>query len=150
MAIDPTTRAPAIELVVTTLLPRASRLTRLLLRSGSRELSRTEAGLLTTLLDGPRGVGELAETEALAQPTATQVVDRLRRRGLVEKARSREDGRVVLVSLSAAGRALLTATQTQYRAVLREAMADLSDEELAGLAAATETLGRLIERVRQP
>ena len=76
-----TTRTEAIDHVATTLLARASRLTRLLMRSGTRELSRTEAGLLLTLLDGPRRITELAETEALAQPTVTQLVDRLEQRG---------------------------------------------------------------------
>ncbi len=143
------TRTDALEVVATTLVSRASRLTRLLLRSGTRELSRTEAGLLGTLADGPRRITELAETEALAQPTVTQLVDRLQARGLVERARSAEDGRVVLVTLSTAGRAQLAATRAQIRALLRELAAELSDEELSGLAAASETLGRLTETLRQ-
>ncbi len=145
-----TTRADAIDLVATTFVARASRLTRLLLRSGDRELSRTEAGLLKTLLEGPRRVSELAETEALAQPTVTQVVERLERRGLVAKARSPEDRRVVLVSVSAAGRAQLAATQRHYRAQLRAALDTLSDAELAELAGATRALERLIEELHEP
>lgn len=143
-----TARADAIDLVATSLLARASRLTRLLLRAGSRELSRTEAGLLATLEDGPRRVTELAETEALAQPTVSQLVDRLERRGLVERARCAEDGRAVLVSASAQGRRQLASTQAQYRALMRDTMAGLDDDELAELAAATRTLGRLIETLQ--
>lgn len=142
-------RAEAIDIVATSLLARASQLTRLLLRAGGRELSRTEAGLLRTLLDGPRRVTELAETEALAQPTVTQVVDRLERRGFVRRGRSADDGRVVLVSVSDAGREQLAATQTQYRALLRGAMDGLEDAEVIELAAATETLGRLIETLQR-
>jgi DNA-binding MarR family transcriptional regulator len=145
-----TTRDEATELVATKLVSRASRLTRLLLRAGDRELSRTEAGLLMTLLDGPRRVSELAESEALAQPTVTQVVERLQQRELVAKARSAEDGRVVLVRITATGRRRLARTQEAYRGLLREAMAALPDDELAGLAAATETLERLIEELQHP
>src|SRR5579862_129596 len=99
MSLPTASRDEVLELVSTTLLTRASRLTRILMRSGPRVLSRTEAGLLTTLLDGPRRITELAETEALAQPTVTQVVDKLQGRGLVVRARSAQDGRVVLVSI---------------------------------------------------
>lgn len=148
MSSAATARADAIDLVATSLLARASRLTRLLLRAGSRELSRTEAGLLATLEDGPRRVTELAETEALAQPTVSQLVDRLERRGLVQRARCAEDGRAVLVSASAQGRRQLASTQAQYRALMRDTVAGLDDDELAELAAATRTLGRLIETLQ--
>lgn len=140
-----TSRATAIDLVAETLVPRASLLTRLLLRTGSRSLSRTEAGVLSTLASGPRRISELAETEALAQPTVTQLVDRLERRGMVLRERTPQDGRVVMVSLSDAGRRELEQVRAQYRAVFRDTVAGLSDEELSGLVNATETLGRLIQ-----
>jgi DNA-binding MarR family transcriptional regulator len=143
------TRADAIDLVASTLLPRASRLTRLLLRAGPRELSRTEAGVLVTLLEGPRRITELADSEALAQPTVTQLVDKLERRALVARERSAGDGRVVLVSISETGRDQLEAARTQTRALMRSTMDELSDDELAELVAAGETLGRLIETLQQ-
>jgi DNA-binding MarR family transcriptional regulator len=143
------TRADATDLVATTLLTRASRLTRLLMRSGDRELSRTEAGLLSTLLDRPRRITELAATEALAQPTVTQLVDKLERRGLVVREPSGADGRVVLVSISPSGRERLDAVRAQLRAQMREVVRELGDDELAELAAASETLGRLIEALQQ-
>ena len=142
------TRAEGIDLVATTFLNRASRLTRTLLRAGSSELSRTEAGLLGSLLERPRRITELAESEALAQPTVTQLVDRLQARGLVERGRSQTDGRVVLVSLSEAGKAQLEATRAQLRGHMRTVLAGLSDTEIAGLAEASETLGRLIETLQ--
>jgi DNA-binding MarR family transcriptional regulator len=148
MSLPAVSRSEVQDLVATTLLTRASRLTRLLMRSGSRALSRTEAGLLTTLLEGPHRITELAETEALAQPTVTQLVDKLQGRGLVERARSTDDGRVVLVSISGKGRATLEDVRGQSRALLREALRNLDDEELGSLVAATSTLERLIERLQ--
>ena len=73
------------------------------MRSGAHELSRTEVGVLSTLSEGPRRITELAQTEALAQPTVTQLVDKLEGRGLVSRARSDEDGRVVIVEITPAG-----------------------------------------------
>ena len=72
------------------------------MRSGAHDISRTEAGVLSTLEDGPRRITELAATEALAQPTVTQLVDKLQGRGLVARGRADDDGRVVLVAITAA------------------------------------------------
>src|ERR1700730_1493162 len=77
------------------LLPRAALLTRLLARQLGREFPRTEVGLLNTLSSGPRRITELAELEGLAQPTMTLLVKRLEQRGLVDRQRQADDGRVV-------------------------------------------------------
>jgi DNA-binding MarR family transcriptional regulator len=141
-------RSEAIDLVATTLLSRAARLTRLLMRSGAHDLSRTEAGVLSTLMDGPRRITELAATEALAQPTVTQLVDKLEGRGLVVRGRSGDDGRVVLVEISATGRERLKRLRAEIRANMRKALADLPDAELTELAHAAETLGGLLEKLQ--
>jgi DNA-binding MarR family transcriptional regulator len=143
-------RAEAIELVASTLLGRANRLIRLLMRSGQHELSRTEAGVLSTLTEGPRRITELAATEALAQPTVTQLVDKLEGRGLVLRGRSGDDGRVVLVEISPLGREQLEELRAEIRANMREALAKLPDTELTELAHASETLGTLIEKLQPP
>ncbi|MGI4896050.1 MAG: MarR family winged helix-turn-helix transcriptional regulator [Janthinobacterium lividum] len=143
-----TSRAEATDLVATALLHRASRFTRLVMRQGPRELTRTEAGLLGTLADGPRRITELADSEALAQPSVTQLVDRLERRGLLARARSPHDGRVVLVSISPDGLARLQVTRAANRILVRDAVEGLDDEEVIALAGATETLGRLIETLQ--
>lgn len=150
MSSETASRAAAIDLIATTLGSRASRLTRLLVRSsGPHELSRTETGVLLTLLDGPRRITELAATEALAQPTVTQLVDKLQRRGLVARERSGDDGRVVLVVISAQGREQLEALRARSREVMRGTLKGLSDEQLGELVAAAETLGRLVETLQE-
>src|ERR1700761_1762660 len=118
-------RTEAIDLVTSTLLARANRLTRLLMRSGAHPLSRTEAGVLSTLTEGPCRITELAATEALAQPTVTQLVDKLESRGLVARSRSGDDGRVVMVDITAAGAAALEEVRAEIRANMRGALADL-------------------------
>lgn len=141
-------RSEAIDLVAGTLLARANRLTRLLMRSGAHELSRTEAGVLSTLVDGPRRITELAATEALAQPTVTQLVDKLQGRGLVARGRAADDRRVVLVEISDLGRERLEEVRAVIRASMREALADLPAAELTELVHAAETLGGLIEKLQ--
>jgi DNA-binding MarR family transcriptional regulator len=145
MASPAPDRAAAIDLVAGTLLGRAARLTRLVMRSGAHKLSRTEVGVLSTLAEGPRRITELAQTEALAQPTVTQLVDKLENRGLVSRARSGEDARVVIVEVTPAGTEVFEEVRAEIRANMREALADLPDDELTELAHASETLGGLIE-----
>ena len=140
-------RAEAIDLVASNLLGRAARLTRLLMRSGVHELSRTEVGVLATLSEGPRRITQLAMTEALAQPTVTQLIDKLEGRQLVSRSRSEEDGRVVLVAITDPGRAALEEVRTEIRANMRAALVDLPDAELTELAHAAETMGSLIEKL---
>ena len=140
-------RAEAIDKVASTLLGRAARLTRLLMRSGAHEISRTEVGVLATLSDGPRRITQLAMTEALAQPTVTQLIDKLEGRGLVSRSRSEEDGRVVLVAITAAGAKALETVRALIRANMREALADLPDAELTELAHAADTMGSLIQKL---
>lgn len=112
---------------------------------GLRELTRTEAGLLTTLNDGPRRITELAETEALAQPSVSKLVDKLEGRGLVARGRAPDDGRAVVVSISADGRLCLEAARSHLRSVLRQILGELQDDDLVALTAAGEAVERLIE-----
>jgi DNA-binding MarR family transcriptional regulator len=141
-------RAEAVETVAGQLLPRASLITRLLLRRGTAGVSRAEAGILSALVEGPQRITELAGSQALAQPTVTQLVGRLEERGQVARDRHPDDGRVVLVSLTDDGRAALEALRSQYRQVLREQLADRSDRDVLALAVATDVLQDLIDALQ--
>lgn len=145
---QPTERDAATDQVAVHLLPRASLLTRMLLQRGRPAISRAEAGVLTSLLDGPQRVTELAAAQALAQPTVTQLVDRLVERGLVVRERDPQDGRAVLVSATTAGHEEVERFRAQYRALLRDHLATRSDAEVLALAAATEVLADVIAAVQ--
>jgi DNA-binding MarR family transcriptional regulator len=137
-------RSDRIAYVSSELLTRVSLLTRLL---GSRlggELSRTEMSLLGTLSGGPRRITELAELERLKQPTMTLLVQRLEQQGLVGRERHAGDGRVVLVSLTQAGTVALEEYRAKARAALSAYLAEIPDEQVEALAAATESLGQLV------
>jgi DNA-binding MarR family transcriptional regulator len=139
-----TERSERIAYVSNELLTRASLLTRLLAGQLSGDLSRTEVGLLNTLRGGPRRITELAELERLKQPTMTVLVQRLEQQGLVSRERHAGDGRVVLVTLTQAGSVALEDYRAQARAALSAHLAEMPDEQVEALAAATETLAHLV------
>jgi DNA-binding MarR family transcriptional regulator len=128
---------------------RAARLSRVLWRNSESDISRTEAGVLSTLSEGRRRVTELAELEGLAQPTVTVLVGKMEDRGLVSRERDPEDGRVVLVEITDDGREALERLREQYRDVLQRRMASMTGEQVAALRAATDTLGALLEALQQ-
>ena len=142
-------RREAVDAVATALFPAASRVTRLLLRRAPQGVSRSEAGVLSALRGGPRRITELADLEGHAQPTMTLLVKRLERRGWVTRERDAADGRVVLVSLTGAGTAALEELRAAYRAVLRDHLAALPDEQIAALRIATEALESLLDALQQ-
>ena len=141
------TRSDAVEVVATQLLPRASLITRLLMRRA--EIGRAEAGILGALADGPLRITELAALQALAQPTVTALVARLEEQGRVARGKDPDDGRVVLVSLTDAGRAALDALRETYRTFLRDALAERDDADVRALADATAMLGELIAELQR-
>jgi DNA-binding MarR family transcriptional regulator len=115
-------------------------------RRGKRELSRTAASVLATLRDtGPRRITEIAESEAVAQPTVTALVGRLERDGFVERRSDPGDARAVLVHLTGDGRARLDAMREAREALLQARLATLTDTEREALAAALPVLDKLME-----
>jgi DNA-binding MarR family transcriptional regulator len=142
-------RSDRVEYVSSQLLPHAALLTRLLVRQLGAELSRSEAGLLNTLRGGPRRITELAELEGLAQPTMTLLVQRLQQQGLVTRERQAEDGRVVLVNLTEAGTVALEDYRAQASAALSSYLAEMPDEQIEALTAATKTLAELVLVLQQ-
>jgi DNA-binding MarR family transcriptional regulator len=140
-------RSRQLDELAAALPQRASALTRLFFARTSTGLSRTEVGLLAALSSRPHRITELAAREGITQPAVTQLVNRLQRRGWVERRTDPGDGRVVLVALTGAGREALERVRAEYRALLHEEMAALDDEEIEMLAAAVEILDRLIDRL---
>jgi DNA-binding MarR family transcriptional regulator len=142
-------RSDQIEYVSSRLITRAALLTRLLARQLGAEMSRSEAGLLNTLTDGPRRITELAELEGVAQPTMTILVKQLEQQGLVKRERRADDGRVVLVTLTEAGSVALEGFRTHVAAMLGAYLAEIPDQQVDELAAATEALGQLVTLLQE-
>ena len=129
---------------------RAAVLVRLLVKQvRSREVSRTEMEVLSIIREGPRRITELTELEGVAQPTMTLLVRRLQDKGWAEREGLPEDGRVVMVRITEAGRAAQERLRARFLAVMRTDLEDLSDPELEALRAATETLSSFVEDLQR-
>jgi DNA-binding MarR family transcriptional regulator len=142
-------RSDQIDYVSQQLVPGAGLLVRLLVRQLGGELSRTEAGLLSTLSGGPRRITELAELEGLAQPTMTSLVKQLEQQGLVRRDRQADDGRVVLVHLTDIGAAALEDYRARARELLGTYLAEIPDEQVEALVGATDAIAQLVGLLQQ-
>jgi DNA-binding MarR family transcriptional regulator len=112
-----------------------------------RDMSRTAASVLAMLRDnGPRRITEIAAGEAIAQPSATTLVARLERDGLVRREPDPADARAVRVHLTDEGRERLAAMRAGRAAAVDERLAVLEPEERAALAAVLPALDKLIGR----
>ena len=105
---------------------------------------KTKAGLSTSLFNVLRILrgshptaltcGEIGERTIARDPDVTRLVDRLRARGLVTRARSRADRRVVEVSITAKGLDLLRELDPHAQRMPRALMGHVSAAKLRQLA----------------
>lgn len=70
--------------------------------------------------DGTRRMHELAEALAIERYNLTRLVDRLERDGLVNRARSQEDGRAAFVTITSTGKTLRKKMWGVYKQVVDE------------------------------
>ncbi len=87
-------------------------------------------------------VSELAETMAIHQSTASNLLDKLQERGLIERDRSTDDQRVVRVFLTRSGEALVRRVPQSTRGLMQEALLKLPSASL-------HSLNRLLEQLLQ-
>jgi DNA-binding MarR family transcriptional regulator len=108
-------------------------------------LSPARLSLLSVLVfSGPRTLGELAAIEQVRPPTMTKLVRGLEAEGWVTTSPVAHDRRVVRVTATDAGRALLEAARDRRLARLDALLGPLGDAELAALSNVTRLLrGRL-------
>ena len=110
------------------------------------ELSHAQYGLLFGLRDGePRSLRDLALAADVSPATATEMLDSLADAGLVQRARSTEDKRVVLTSLSDRGRAVVDERRARYEPRFRAALKEFSEEELVTAAAVLDRLREMFD-----
>ncbi|MGB3886619.1 MarR family winged helix-turn-helix transcriptional regulator [Gordonia sp. (in: high G+C Gram-positive bacteria)] len=111
-------------------------------------LSAAQSSALAVLIDhGPMRMGELAERESIRMPTATALVDGLLREGLVSREPDPADRRAVVVSPSAKAARIVDEIRTSRDDVVTQAMASLSPDHRAALAAALPALRELQTRM---
>ncbi len=133
------------EILGADLLAVVARLNRLASQQADLGLPYAQVRLLSLVDErGPSRISELAAYDSCSQPTMTAQVQRLETAGLVSRVDDPSDARAVLISVTQAGRALLTTARAARAAVITPHFADLDTEELDTLAAAVPILRRLL------
>ncbi|HEY5486032.1 MAG TPA: MarR family transcriptional regulator [Candidatus Limnocylindrales bacterium] len=97
-------------------------------------LSLVHLNVLTALeAEGPLSMKRLAEAMDVSDASATGIVDRMEKRGLVERRHGTEDRRVVRVHTTEAGFQVFRDMATHRREGLTKVLAELTQEEMASL-----------------
>jgi DNA-binding MarR family transcriptional regulator len=111
-------------------------------------LSLTAALTLSRLnKEGPIRLTTLAAAEGIAQPSMTQLIQRLERQGLATRINDPKDGRAALVNITNAGRALLAARRRARPDRLAELLKAVSAEDEAALTLAAHVALPIIRRL---
>jgi MarR family transcriptional regulator, lower aerobic nicotinate degradation pathway regulator len=103
-------------------------------RAGEHGISVTQTRLLGVLRDRTPTMHELATLLGLDKSSATGLVDRAERRGLVARVPSSADRRVVLVDLTDAGRALVAEVSAGFESDVETLLQRLSVPDRSSLA----------------
>src|SRR5215469_1920474 len=108
------------------------------------ELTQNQISVLTSLdMAGALTPRELADAERVQPPTMTKVLAKLEERGLVQRTPHPTDGRQVLLSATAEGRAVIAEQRRVKDEWLTRTLAGLPAQERETLRQAAEILGRI-------
>jgi DNA-binding MarR family transcriptional regulator len=90
---------------------------------------------VTMLLNshGPLPMSRLADLLDVSVASATGIIDRMEKRGVVERRHSETDRRIVEVHLTASGSTIFSAMDAERRARLERLVGLIRDEDLAAL-----------------
>ena len=103
--------------------------------------------LFTIDVKGEATAGELAKAAELSPASVSTMLDVLERDGIIERRRSDHDRRVVVVTLTESGRALLDEKRERWRARGREALAGVSDEHLLAAADVMHRMASMLDEL---
>jgi DNA-binding MarR family transcriptional regulator len=122
-----------------------SRMARRLRQEAGAELTPSQTAALATIeKHGPLTPSELATRERVQRPTATRVLGFLEDAGLITRAIDPADRRSALVSISPAGRELLSIARTRKDVFLAQRLEALSADDREALDRAAAILERML------
>lgn len=108
----------------------------ILKRSDQTDLSISEIHMLEAVGKGKdrrRTISELAEVLNITLPSVTVAINKLMKKGYVEKVRGEEDGRIVYVSLTRQGRRIDFAHRYFHESMVRSIIRDMTESEMQAL-----------------
>ena len=104
--------------------------------SDQTDLSISEIHMLEAVGKGKdrrRTISELAEVLNITLPSVTVAINKLMKKGYVEKVRGEEDGRIVYVSLTRQGRRIDSAHRYFHESMVRSIIRDMTESEMQAL-----------------
>ncbi|MCG8347531.1 MAG: MarR family transcriptional regulator [Chloroflexales bacterium] len=104
------------------------------------DLSTPQYAILVHATEEGMPLSQICKEMLADNSNLTRLVDRLEERGLVRRAADPHDRRVTLVQLTPEGAALSAELRPRHRALVEERMSNLSNEQVAALHNALETL----------
>ena len=111
-------------------------------------LSAPRLSILSVLaFKGPLSLGALAEAEQVTPATMTRHIQGLEAEGLVSRAKTSTDNRVVTITLSKEGRRRFDAARNTRLAALDLAVSQLAPDDISALDAASSALLALAARL---
>lgn len=119
------------------------------LRNNSRiNLTIREMHLIECVGDGENGktVSEIADYLKIAKPSVTVAVGKLEHKGYLNKSGSREDGRVVRVTLTREGRKVFMYHNIYHMDMIRDIESEFSEDERAYLVRVIGKLNAFFEK----
>lgn len=112
-------------------------------------LNPTDLRCLDWLVDGPKSAGELSQGTGLSSAATTSLIDRLERKGFVQRVRDAVDRRRVLVEMTPQGRRRV---YRYYGPIVQQGndlFADLTNEQVAQMRDWLVAARELTDRHRQ-
>jgi MarR family 2-MHQ and catechol resistance regulon transcriptional repressor len=91
---------------------------------------------------GPTPVNEIGRKVQLTSGSITTAIDRLERKGMVERRNDPEDRRARVVHLTASGRKLITCAFTEHERAMDEAASGLTAAERGEIVMLLKKLGK--------
>lgn len=98
-------------------------------------------------MDGPTPMGRLADELGVALPNATGIAARMADRGLIQRSQDPSDRRVVLVSLTVAGRGVIEEMEAARRERMTRLLGELDNTQQRRLLQAVRDLHAAAERL---
>jgi DNA-binding MarR family transcriptional regulator len=97
---------------------------------------------------GRTPIGSLARAVHLSQPTVSGILDRLERRGLLQRVRDEHDRRAVNINITASGEELLSRAPSQLQDAFREQLQELQEWELTQMLSVLQRVAAMMETGR--
>ncbi|MES1170455.1 MAG: MarR family transcriptional regulator [Leifsonia sp.] len=108
-------------------------------------MSDAKLGVLFRVEQEPASPGALAERERISPPSMNRTLNALEKAGLVTRSPDPDDARRVVVSITSAGRDLLTETRRLRTAWFSQRLAELTPDERAAFERLVPVLRRWSE-----